>query len=141
VDLLLLLGQVALVVLLVVMPLFASYDKWREWSSQRRAVAVALAIGIAAVAFGQYRRVVMLHESSLRSTLGNTNLFRGPWYARAVPVALWEYVAAMIGGGALLGLAFEAGFRRNYKRSAGYAGVFGLLVLLASLLKMRGWGE
>jgi hypothetical protein len=141
VDLLLLLGQVALVVLLVVMPLFASYDKWREWSSQRRAVALALAIGIAAVAFGQYRRIVMLDKGSLRSALGNANLFHGPWYARSVSVALWEYVAAMIGGGALLGLAFEAGFRRNFRRAVGYTGVFALLVALASLLKMHGWGE
>ncbi|MBK7857658.1 MAG: hypothetical protein IPJ65_03310 [Archangiaceae bacterium] len=140
-DLLLLLGQVALVVLLVVMPLFASYDKWREWSSQRRAVAVALAIGIAAVAFGQYRRLVMLDKGGLQHALGNAGLFKGPWYARSVSVALWEYVAAMISGGVLLGLAFEAGFRRNFKRALGFTAVFGLLVLLASLLKMHGWGE
>lgn len=140
-DLLLLLGQVALVVLLVVMPLFASYDKWREWSSQRRAVAVALAIGIAAVAFGQYRRIVMLDKGSLGHSLGNVGLFRGPWYARQVSVSLWEYVAAMIAGGVLLGLAFEAGFKRKWQRSAGFAGAFALLVFLASLLKLHGWSD
>src|SRR4051794_40368712 len=114
-DLLLLLGQVALVVLLVVMPLFASYDRWREWSGKRRAVAVALAVGIAAVGYGQYRRIVMLHEGALSHAIGNVGLFRGPWYSRQVSVSLWEYVAAMVGGGVLTGLAFEAGFKRDWK--------------------------
>ena len=138
-DLLLLLGQVLLVVLLVVMPLFAGYDKWRQWSNQRRAVAVALAVGIAAVAFGQYRRIVMLDKGGLSHALGNVGLFHGPWYSRTVSVALWEYVAAMLAGGALLGLAFEAGFRRSWKRAAGFAAMFALLVLFASLLKMHSW--
>ena len=139
-DLLLLVAQVALVTLLVVMPLFASYDRWREWSAQRRAVAVALAIGIAAVAFGQYRRIVMLDKGSLSHAIGNVGLFRGPWYSRHVSVTLWEYVAAMIAGGVMLGLAFEAGFKKSWKRSAGFASIFVLLVVLASLLKLHGWG-
>jgi hypothetical protein len=141
VDLLLLLGQVLLVVLLVVMPLFAGYDKWREWSNQRRAVAVALAIGIAAVAFGQYRRIVMLDKGSLGHAIGNVGLFRGPWYSRTVSVALWEYVFAMIAGGSLLGLAFEAGFKKHWRRCAGFSALFALMVLLASLLKLHRWGD
>ncbi len=140
-DLLLLLAQVALVVMLVVMPLFASYDRWREWSPQRRAVAVALAVGIAAVAFGQYRRIVMLDKGSLSHALGNVGLFRGPWFARNVSVALWEYVAAMIAGGVLLGLAFEAGFKKNWKRAAGFSSIFVLLVVLAALLKLHSWAD
>ena len=140
-DLLLLLGQVTLVVLLVVMPLFASYDKWREWTNQRRAVAVALAVGIAAVAFGQYRRLVMLDKGSLGHALGNVGLFKGPWYARQVSVSLWEYVAAMIAGGLLLGLAFEAGFKKRWRGAAGFGGLFALMVVLASLLKLHGWGD
>lgn len=138
-DLLLLVGQVGLVVLLVVMPLFASYDKWREWSNQRRAVAVTLAIGIAAVAFGQYRRIVMLDKGSLGHAIGNVGLFRGPWYSRQVSVALWEYVAAMLAGGMLLGLAFEAGFKKKWKPAAGFSALFVLMVVLASLLKLHGW--
>ena len=126
--------------LLVVMPLFASYDKWREWSNQRRAVAVALAIGIAAVAFGQYRRIVKLDKGSLEQALGNVGRFRGPWYARQVSVALWEYVAAMLAGGLLVGLAFEAGFKRSWKKAAGFGALFVLMVVLASLLKLHGWG-
>ncbi len=140
-DLLLLVGQVTLVVMLVVMPLFSSYDKWREWSNTRRAVAVALAIGVAAVAFGQYRRVVMLDKGSLGHALGNVGLFRGPWFARQVSVALWEYVAAMLAGGLLMGLAFEAGFKKRWKPAAGFAGLFLLMVVLASLLKLHGWSD
>mgnify|MGYP001433751899 CR=1 FL=1 len=138
-DLLLLLAQVALVVLLVVMPLFHGYDKWREWSAQRRAAAAALAIGIAAVAFGQYRRIVMLDKGSLTHALGNVGLFKGPWYSRHVSVTLWEYVAAMVAGGVLLGLAFEAGFKKSWWRAAGFSGLFALMVALASLLKLHGW--
>src|SRR5262245_4184449 len=108
-DVLLLLAQVVLAVLLVVMPLFSAYDKWASWSATRRIVAVAFAVGIAVVAFGQYQRIVKLHEGGLEHAIGNVGLFKSrPWYARRVWLTLWEYLGAVAAGSVLLALAFEA---------------------------------
>jgi len=141
VDLLLLLGQVALVVLLVVMPLFSGIDKWREWSWPRRATALALALGIAAVGFGQYRRIVVLDKGGLQHALGNVGLFSGPWYSRRVVVSVWEYGATLLASALLVGMAFEAARRRSYFRATAFLGTFVLLLCLAVMVKLHGWRE
>jgi hypothetical protein len=141
VDLLLLLGQVALVVLLVVMPLFSGIDKWREWSWARRTTALALAIGVAAVGFGQYRRIVLLDKGGLQQALGNVGLFSGPWYSRRVVLSVWEYGAMVLAGALLMGMAFEALRRRSYFRAVAFIALFCLLLGLAVLVKLHRWRE
>jgi hypothetical protein len=139
VDVLLLLAQVVLAVMLVVMPLFSAYDKWASWSPKRRIIAVAFAIGIAVVAFGQYQRIVKLHEGGLEHALGNVGLFHGPWYARRVWMTLWEYLGSVIAGSLLLGFAIEAARKKAWMRFAASAGVFALMLTLAVLLKLHTW--
>jgi hypothetical protein len=142
VDLLLLLAQVVLVVLLVVIPLFSGYDKWRAWSTQRKVVAVALAVGIAVVAFGQYSRIVTLNQSGLERAFGDgpSVLHGRPWYARRVTVSLWEWVGSVGAGAVLLSLSLDAWQRRQRPRAAGCAGLVGLMAVLGALLKRRSWG-
>lgn len=139
-ELILLLAQVLLVVLLVVIPLFSGYDKWQEWSTRRKLVATALALGIAVVAFSQYRRIVTLDKAGLGAAFkpGATHT-RGPWFAERVGVSLWEWLASMIAGSVLLALAAEAWRRKKRAQAAGYVALFGLLVTLAALLKLRSW--
>lgn len=141
VDLLLLLAQVVLVVLLVVIPLFSGYDKWRAWSPTRKLVAVALAVGIAVVAFGQYQRIITLHESGLEQAFGGggARVLRGPWYARRVAVSLWEWIGSVAAGAVLLALAVDAWRRRARARAAGFAALFVLMGVLGALLKLRSW--
>lgn len=139
-DLLLLLAQVVLVVLLVVIPLFSGYDKWRAWSPQRKLVAVALALGIAVVAFGQYRRLVSLHREGLQQALDSgPRVLAGPWYARRVAVSLWEWLLSVAAGGVVVALAIDAWRRKRRPQAAGYAGLFLLMALLMALLKLRSW--
>lgn len=139
-DLLLLLAQVVLVVLLVVIPLFSGYDKWRAWSPRRRLVAVALAVGIAVVAFGQYSRLVTLNQSGLERAFGDgATVLHGPWYARRVTVSLWEWIGSVTAGAVLLSLCLDAWQRKKKPQAAGFAGLFVLMALLASLLKLRSW--
>jgi hypothetical protein len=140
VDVLLLLAQVVLAVLLVVMPLFSAYDKWAAWSPRRRIIAVAFAIGIAVVAFGQYQRNVKLHEGGLEHAIGNVGLLRsGPWYARRVWLTLWEYLGTVVAGSLLLSFALEAARKKAWLRFAASAGVFVLMLTLAVLLKLHTW--
>jgi hypothetical protein len=141
VDLVLLLAQVVLAVLLVVMPLFSAYDKWTGWTARRRLIAVAFAVGIAVVAFGQYQRIVHLNDGSLKDALGNVGLFRGPWYARRVWMTVWEYVGAVVAGAVLLSMSIDAGRRRAWPRAAASAALFALMVSLVVLLKLRSWGD
>lgn len=139
-DLLLLLAQVVLVVLLVVIPLFSGYDKWRAWSTQRKVVAVALAVGIAVVAFGQYSRIVTLNQSGLERAFGDgPSVLHGPWYARRVTVSLWEWVGSVAAGAVLLSLSLDAWQRKQRPRAAGFAGLFVLMAVLGALLKLRSW--
>jgi hypothetical protein len=139
-DVLLLLAQVALAVMLVVMPLFSAYDKWASWTPQRRIIAVALAIGIAVVAFGQYQRIVKLHEGGLEHAIGNVGLIRGgPWYARRVWLTLWEYLGTVVAGSVLLAFALEAWRKKAWMRVGACAGVFALMVTFAALLKLHTW--
>jgi hypothetical protein len=140
VDLLLLLAQVVLIVLLVVLPLFSAYDKWSEWPTRRKVIAVALALGIAVVAFGQYRRIVKLHGGDLSDAVGNVGLFHGAWYARRITFPLWEYAGTLISGSLLLGLAADTARRKKWSQAATYAGAFALMIALAILLKVRSWG-
>lgn len=140
-DLLLLLGQVALVVLLVVMPLFSGIDRWQGWSWRQRIAALALALGIAVVGFGQYRRVVMLDKGGLQQALGNVGLFHGPWYSRRVTVSLWEYAGTLLAGSLLLALAFDAGRSRQWLKALAFFATFALLLALAVLLKLRTWRD
>ena len=140
-DLLLLLAQVVLVVLLVVIPLFSGYDKWRSWSRQRKVVAVALAVGIAVVAFGQYRRIITLHQSGLERAFGEgPHVLQGPFYARRVTVSLWEWVGSVAAGAVLLALSLDAWQRKRRPLAAGFAGLFVLMAVLSALLKLRSWG-
>lgn len=137
-DLLLLLAQIVLVVLLVVIPLFSGYDKFLAWSPQRKVVAIALAVGIAFVAFGQYQRLITLHESGLEQAL-KQNVLKGPWYARRVPISLWEWLGSVVAGSVLVAVAIDS-WRRGRKRQAlGVVGVFALLGVLSALLKLRSW--
>ncbi len=138
-DLLLLVAQVALIVLLVVLPLFSAYDKWQQWPLQRKLIALALALGIAVVAFGQYQRIVHLSDRDLRSAVGNVGLFRGAWYARRVSFSLWEYFGSLIAGTMLLALSFDAARRKKWQQTVGYAAVFGLMIAMTLLLKLRTW--
>ena len=139
-DLILLLAQVLLVVLLVVIPLFSGYDKWQEWSGRRKLVATALAMGIAVVAFSQYRRIVTLDKAGLGAALkpGASHL-RGPWYAQRVGVSLWEWLGTMIAGSILLALGIESWRRKKRGQAVGYFALFGVLVALMTLLKLRSW--
>jgi len=139
-DLILLIAQVLLVVLLVVIPLFSGYDKWQEWSGRRKVVAVALAIGIAVVAFSQYRRIVTLDKTGIGNAFkpGATHM-HGPWFAERVGVSLWEWLATMVAGSVLLALVLEAWRRRKRAQAAGYLALFALMVGLATLLKLRSW--
>ncbi len=138
-DLLLLFAQVLLIVLLVVLPLFSAYDKWQQWPTRRKLIALALAVGIAVVAFGQYRRIVHLSDGDLRAAVGNVGLFHGAWYARRVSFTLWEYVGSILAGTVLVALSFDAARRSKWSETAGYAGVFALMIALTLLLKLRSW--
>jgi hypothetical protein len=141
VDLLLLLLQIALAVLLVVMPLFSAWDKWQTWSAKRRVIAVAFAVGIAVVAFSQYQRIVHLHERSLENVIGNVGLLHGPWYARRVVVSVWEYVGVAIAGAVLLTLAWDGYKRRRNSQLLASSAVFLLMMAFATMLKLRTWLE
>lgn len=139
-DLFLLLAQVVLVVLLVVIPLFSGYDKWQAWTAQRKVVAVAIAVGVSVVAFGQYRRLITLHESGLQQALSQqTPVLHGAWYARRVGVSLWEWLGSVAAGGVLLAFAIDAGRRRKRAQAAGFVGLFLLMAGLGALLKLRSW--
>lgn len=142
-DLLLLLAQVVLVVLLVVIPLFSGYDKWRSWSTQRKVVAVALAVGIAVVAFGQYRRIITLHQSGLEHAFDDVpHVLQGrPWYARRVTVSLWEWLGSVAAGAVLVALAVDAWQRKQRPKAAGFAALFALMAVFGALLKLRFWSE
>lgn len=141
-DLLLLLAQVVLVVLLVVIPLFSGYDKWRAWSTQRKVVALALAVGIAVVAFGQYRRIITLNSGGLERAFGDSShVLQGPWYARRVTVSLWEWAGSVAAGGVLLSLSLDAWQRKHRPKAIGFAALFALMSVLGALLKLRSWGE
>lgn len=133
-----LLAQVVLVVLLVVIPLFSGYDKFRAWSPQRKVVALALAAGIAVVAFGQYRRLITLHQSGLEQAL-KQNVLHGPWYARRVGVSLWEWLGSVVAGAVMLSVAIDAWRRGDRRRALGVGAVFVLLGALGTLLKLRSW--
>ncbi|MBL8911747.1 MAG: hypothetical protein JNM17_13730 [Archangium sp.] len=138
-DVLLLLAQVVLVVLLVVIPLFSGYDKWRSFSPQRKVVALALAVGIAVIVFGQYRRLVALNQGGIQDALGQGNVLHGPWYARRVAVSLWEWVLSVIAGTVLLTLGFDAFKKKQKWRAAGFVGLLLLMIVLGALVKLRGW--
>ena len=138
-DLVLLVAQVVLIVLLVVLPLFSAWDKWQASSTQRKVIAVALALGIAVVAVGQYQRIIRLHEGDLRNAVGNVGLFHGAWYARRVSFSIWEYGGTLLSGSALLGLTFDAARRKLWSQALAYSGAFALMLALAILLKVRSW--
>lgn len=138
-DLLLLLAQVVLVVLLVVIPLFSGYDKWRAWSTQRKVVAIALAVGIAVVAFGQYRRIITLNQRGLERAFGEGRVLQGPWYARRVTVSLWEWVGSVAAGAVLLSLSLDAWQRKHRPRALGFVALFALMAVLGAMLKLRSW--
>lgn len=138
-DLILLCAQVVLIVLLVVLPLFSAYDKWQVWPARRKLIAVALALGIAVVAFGQYQRIVRLSDGDLRAAVGNVGLFHGAWYARRVSFSLWEYVGSLVAGTMLIALSFDAGRRKKWSQTWAYAGVFALMIAMTLLLKLRSW--
>lgn len=140
-DVLLLLVQIVLVVLLVVIPLFSGFDKFQQWSPQRKAIAIALAVGIAVVAFGQYRRIVRLHEHGLESAFANIGLYKGPWYARRIVVSFWEWLGTIAAGSVMAAFAIDAAYRRQWARFAAVAGLFSLMVTLAALLKLGSWGD
>jgi hypothetical protein len=139
VDVLLLLAQIVLVVLLVVIPLFSGYDKWRAMSPQRKVVALALAVGIAVIAFGQYRRLVTLDQGGIQDALSQGNVLRGPWYARRVSVSLWEWLLSVAAGTALLTLGFDAWKKKQRWRAAGFVALITLMLTLGALVKLRGW--
>ena len=140
-DLVLLLVQVLLVVLLVMIPLFSGYDKWQAWSPQRKLIAVALAVGIAVVAFGQYRHIVNLSSGGLEAAFSGRPVLRGPWYARRVAVSLWEWLGTVAAGSVLLALTVDAWRTRKRGKAAGFAALFGLMLALGILLKLRTWSD
>jgi hypothetical protein len=130
---------VLLVVLLVVIPLFNGYDKWQGWSPRRKVVAVALAVGIAVVAFGQYRRLVSLSSGGLEAAFSGKQVLRGPWYARRVAVSVWEWLGTVAAGSVLLALTVDAWRLRRRMKALGYAALFGVMLGLGVLLKLRTW--
>jgi hypothetical protein len=138
-DVLLLLVQIALAVLLVVMPLFSAYDKWQVWSVKRRVIAVAFAVGIAVVAFSQYQRT--LHLRDLEHSIPNVGLLRGPWYARRVGATIWEFVGLALAGSVLLTLSWESARKKRWHYVAASLGVFALMLGLVMMLKLRAWGD
>lgn len=142
VDVLLLLAQVVLVVLLVVIPLFSGYDKWRAFSPQRKVVALALAVGIAVIVFGQYRRLVTLDQGGIQGALQDGHVLHGrPWYVRRVAVSLWEWVLSVVAGTVLLTLGFEAFKKKQRWCAAGFVGLLVLMLALGALVKLRGWAD
>lgn len=129
-------------VLLVVIPLFSGYDKWQGWSPRRKVIAVALAVGIAVVAFGQYRRLVNLSSGGLEAAFSSRPVLRGgPWYARRVVVSMWEWLGTVTAGAVLLSLSFESWRLKRKRQAAGYAALFGLMLVLGALLKLRTWSD
>ena len=138
-DVLLLLLQIALAVLLVVMPLFSAYDKWQVWSVRRRVIAVAFAIGIAVVAFGQYQRTLRLRD--LEHSIPNVGLLHGPWYARRIGATIWEFVGVATAGSVLLTLAWDSMKKKRWHYVAASLGVFAAMLLLITMLKLRAWGD
>jgi hypothetical protein len=137
-DLVLLLIQVLLVVLLIVIPLFSGYDKWQAWSPARKLTAVALGIGIAVVAFGQYKRLVVLHKPDLPRAFGPGGL-HAPWYLRETTLTVWEYLGAVIAGSTMLGLAFVAAQRGRWTRVAGFVAAFLIMLAMSVALRLHWW--
>ncbi|GMU60629.1 MAG: hypothetical protein AMXMBFR34_23920 [Myxococcaceae bacterium] len=126
----------------MVIPLFSGYDKWQAWSTRRKVIAVALAVGIAVVAFGQYRRLVNISSSGLEAAFASKPMLRGgPWYARRVIVSLWEWLGTVAAGAVLVSLAIESWRQKKKRRAAGYAALFGLMLALGAALKLRTWSD
>ena len=137
-DLVLLVVQVVLVILMIVIPLFSGYDKWQQWSSTRKVIAIALGAGIAVVALGQYKHIVLLRNGGLPKAFGGFEKDT-PWFLRPVVLAAWEYLGTVVAGGVLLGLAFQAAQRRRWAQCAGCTMVFLLMTSLGVALKLRFW--
>ncbi len=132
-ELVLLLVQVLLVVLLLVIPLFSGYDKWAAWSPARKLTAVAVGIGIAVVAFGQYKRLVMFHKTELPRVLSSSGI-HAPWYVRETSVTVWEYLGTVTAGSVLVALAFGAIQRRRLMQAVGFLLAFlGMLAMSVAL--------
>ncbi|MFT3711597.1 MAG: hypothetical protein QM817_28505 [Archangium sp.] len=108
-------------------------------SPQRKVVALALAVGIAVIAFGQYRRLVTLNQGGIQDALNQNAVLHGPWYARRVAVSLWEWLFSVIAGTVLLTLAFDAWKQKQRWRAAGFVGLLTLMLGLGALVKLRGW--
>jgi len=125
------------VMLLIVIPLFSGFDKFRKWSTTRKVVALALGAGVAIVAYAQYRHLIFLHKSDLPDALGN--LGHAPWYARPVHVMPFEWLGSVIAGSLLLGMSLHAGRKRQWPSCAGFAGLFAGLVAASLALKLQLW--
>lgn len=137
-DAVLLSIQIALVILLVVIPLFSGFDKWQGWSPRRRLTALILGAGIGVVAFSQYRRIVFLRKTGLQYVVGTAER-QTAWYSRSIVVHPIEYVASLVFCGALLGFAFSSFGRRKWKEGVGYFVLFAVIVSVMLAVKLRWW--
>ena len=100
-------------------------------------LAVAFAVGIAVVAFGQYQRTLRLRD--LEHSIPNVGLLRGPWYARRVGATIWEFIGLAIAGSVLLTLSWESARKKRWHYVAASTGVFVLMLTLVMMLKLRAW--
>ena len=100
-----------------------------------------LGVGIAVVAFSQYRRIVWLNKSSLSSAVRNAEGQgqQGAWYHRRLTLHPAEYVVTVIGGSILLLFAWQAFQKRRFIQATGYGALFITLVLVGLALKLRWW--
>ena len=139
VDLLILVAQLGLVLLLVVMPVMSGYDKFVGWSPARRLIALAIAVTIAAVVFTQYRHLRALHTESLAEAISTGSTVRLPWYARAVPVTVVEYLVTICAMGLVAAQAIAELKRKRWARSAPWVLACLLMPVLAMAIKLRVW--
>jgi hypothetical protein len=126
--------------MLVVVALESAYDTRQGRSTRRNVTAVALAAGIAVVAFGQYRRLVSLGSSGLEAA----------FTPKASPLAR-DAVVRTAGGGAAEGVGGSGGGGRG----AGIAGrpvlaaqedaegcrLFPRMLALGASLRLRSWSD
>jgi hypothetical protein len=140
VEFVLLAVQTLLVLLLVVVPLFSGYDKWRKWKPARKAIALAIGLGIGIVAFSTYKRLVVFRKSDLP---GSFTMFEqganAPWYARQLPVMPLEYVISVAAGAVLIGFAMHAARQRRWTHVGGFTLLFCGLLAAELVVKLGAW--
>jgi hypothetical protein len=139
-DLLLLLAQLGVVLLLVVMPLINSYDRFVAWSPQKKLFAVLVATLVAVVVFTQYRQLRLLHTESLAESL-ESPARRGalPWYVRPLFITPLEYVLSVGVMAVMLSQGVAEAKLKRWARAVPWLLAAVLLPAVALTIKLRVW--